>query len=111
MSNKQTITTIALTGAILLSLGGGVFFGLFSCGGYMWHQQLFLTVFLLFLLAFLVFPPAAFKHIFSKGLILILLIGSFFVVRAGASTFYPSAPESMQEFIEGFILGVKYGPC
>ncbi len=32
-------------GALFLGVLGGIFFGLFSCGGYVWHKRLFYAVF------------------------------------------------------------------
>jgi hypothetical protein len=104
-------STLFLVLSILLAIGGGVFFGLFSCGGYRWHSQAFIAVFSFSLLALITFQPAMPKDRAIRVILGAGAVALFFVVRAGASAFYPDAPGSWGEFFERFYLGLLYGPC
>ena len=97
--------------AILLAIAGGLFFGLFSCGGYYWHSQAFTLAFSLSLLALFIFPPAKPKDRVRRVIFVAGAVTLFFVIRAGASAFYPAAPASWGEFFESFYRGLLYGPC
>ena len=107
----REFSKVFLVLSILLAIIGGVFSGLFACGGYRWHSQLFTVVFGLSLLALFIFPPVKREGRAARVIIVAAAIALFFVVRAGASAFYPAAPGSWGEFFERFYLGLLYGPC
>lgn len=111
MKKVQSITSIIFITVIVVATIGGIYFGLFSCGGYIWHRQAFYIAFALVLSAFFIFPPPMLKKIPLRFIIITSIIAFFLVVRASASAFYPSAPASWPEFFKRLILGLKYGPC
>lgn len=95
----------------ILTIGGGVFFGLFSCGGYLWHMQLHTSLMAIAAIGIIFVPPSFLHAIWKRIAFIAMSLALFVVVRASASAFYPAAPENMSEFIESFIIGIQYGPC
>lgn len=94
-----------------LAVAGGVFFGLFSCGGYVWHKQLFRLLIAAALLGALVMPPRALGTRFSRAAFTVAVLATFVLVRAAASAFHLGPPPSWSAFGELFVWGVLYGPC
>jgi len=109
--NHLTISILLFVFSIFLSTAGGIFFGLFSCGGYRWHSQAFTVAFSLSLLVLFIFPRAKPKDTIKRAIIAVGIVFFFFVVRAGASAFYPAVPASWGDFFNGFCRGLLYGPC
>jgi len=88
---------------------GGVYFGLFSCGGYVWHWTAFcwlLGISCIFTLA----APSALSWPKRVGLFAIV-IPAFFFTEAVAAPFYPTVPSSFGDFLRLFVLTLKQGPC
>ena len=102
---------LAPISVIILAVVGGIFFGLFSCGGYLWHHQVFYALFVTALVVALLFPPKSLKNWKRKSSFIFVSIAGFILVRAIASAFYPAAPESIEELIHSIWLGILYGPC
>ena len=96
---------------VLFAIAGGVFFGLFSCGGYAWHRQLFCAVFLILLFIVVALPPRNCKASFLKFTSALAIFLCFVVTEAVASTFYPAGPASFGEFFSDFVVGIKHGSC
>lgn len=111
MNQWLSKSSIVLFIAILLAVLGGIYFGLFSCGGYAWHKDIFYMVFALTLLLVFIFPLSILKKIPYRLLSILLLIVLFIVVQAAASTFYPTNPASISDFFQGFYLALQDGPC
>ena len=64
---KNLIALFIVTWALL----GGIYFGLFSCGGYVWHRQLFWIIFLGLTLLVIFFSPNYLNAIWKKVLFII----------------------------------------
>jgi len=95
----------------LLLVVGAIFLGLFSCGGYIWHRQVIYLLIALFVVLCMLKPPLALQASYKRGLIPIFSLVLFLLVRASASAFYPSAPDSIVSFFKSFWVGIVYGPC
>jgi len=108
---KELVSKSSSISAVLLAVFGGLFFGLFSCGGYVWHQQLFAALFIGILLVVLFVPSMVLNKAWKRILLVVIAPILFLVVRSASSTFYPTAPESWSEFLASFIRGLQYGPC
>jgi hypothetical protein len=93
------------------SAAGGVFFGLFSCGGYHWHEQLFWLVFAVGALGTIVTPPQALRAWPRRAGVVALAVIAFVTIRAVASAFYPATPGSWRQFAQAVLSGLLYGPC
>lgn len=102
---------IAPTTCIVLVLCGGIWFGLFSCGGYVSHEEYFRISLGTCLGSSVVFPPQPLTKFSVRSLFAAGAIATFILVRAGASAFYPGAPSGFAEFVDLFRVGVLYGPC
>lgn len=97
--------------AIAFACVGGVFFGLFSCGGYLWHGQLYWALAALFIVFALLSAgsllgtwPRRIAFPFAFALI-------FIFCQSVAAPFYPTAPSSITEFSHNFLTTLKYGSC
>lgn len=97
--------------AIAEAVAGGVYFGLFSCGGYGWHQDLFWIVFLSSLAFVMLVPPRALRGASKRLGFTTAAVAAFLIIRGAASAFYPAPPESWGEFGADTWIGIWYGPC
>ena len=86
-------------GSIVLAILGGVFLGLFSCGGYVWQKQAIGAAIVLLTLAalFARFSIRGFTLWRIAGFVALVVVG-FFVSEATAAPFYPVPPASLSEF-------------
>ncbi|MGB5230558.1 MAG: hypothetical protein WBN83_03445 [Desulfoprunum sp.] len=96
---------------LFIAIAGGICFGLFSCGGFLWKQQFFTILFTASLLLFFVFPFSTIKAFAIRLVVGDIVISIFIVTRAGASVFYPGTPNSWTEFVISFLNGLMHGPC
>jgi hypothetical protein len=108
MPNSRLIAPSVAAG---LALWGGVFFGLFSCGGYLWQQRLFDALFGITALVSLVVPPEQLRPPLRRGAFLAGVTCAFIVTRGVASAFYPAPPSSLGAFGRAVISGIVDGPC
>lgn len=108
--DKKTSTLIFLL-SLFIAITGGIYFGLFSCGGYLWKQQFFTIALMASLLLFVIFPFSTIKDFAIRLAIGAIVILIFIVTRAGASVFYPVTPNSWTEFVNSFLIGLLHGPC
>jgi hypothetical protein len=93
---------------IAVAVLGGVFFGLFSCGGYVWHWTAFrwlLGVSCILALA----APSTLSWPRRAGLIA-LVIPVYLIAEALAAPFYPDTPSSVGEFLHRFVQTLETGP-
>lgn len=97
--------------AVLLAIAGGGYFGLFSCGGYIWHKQAFAVVLGLVTLAALMAPTSGSRSLFARAAVLPVVLLNFFVTQAVAASFYPAQPESWSAFFSLFWSALGGGPC
>jgi len=105
---KRNIAPITTVIFICIS---GVFFGLFSCGGYIWHSQLFYVVVTVLLLITLAYPASFIDKWYKKLVFIFLLPVIYLVFEASSGAFYPSSPNSFIEFMQLFWRGLVYGVC
>jgi len=96
--------------ALLLGALGGVWSGLFSCGGYVWHQQLMHWTLGALVAALLLYPPREAASLSRRLAIALAVLGTFFVVQALAAPFYPSFPGIGDSFRQAG-LALATGPC
>ena len=99
---------LAVTAGYLVSILGGGFLGLASCGGYAWHEQAFAA--LLVVLAVLI---AAQGRSANRWVRIVLALGTFptFVLaQALSAPFYPSTPAA-SEYWQKVWIAIQYGPC
>lgn len=97
--------------AVLVALLGGVYFGAFSCGGYAWHKDAFLLVLAATVTAALLVPLRRERPVLSRLLVLIAIPVLFVMTQAAATPFTPAAPDSVGDFLRGFVLALERGSC
>jgi hypothetical protein len=107
---KPNMTKSTYLAALFLGMLGGVYFGLFSCGGYVWHKQAFLTVFFGALLLVTALPPYSAKRIGARVLVVLGIVTVFAVTEATAACFYPDSPASWTQFRGEFVYHLENGP-
>ncbi len=88
---------------------GGVYFGLFSCGGYAWHWYALLGIAAL-LSAWAVAAPVK-KTVWGRLWPLALAPVAFVLAEAVAAPFYPAAPTSLDQYGAQFALTLQRGAC
>jgi uncharacterized membrane protein (UPF0136 family) len=116
MSRRQTalLPTLRVTAPVAtlaIAVTGAVFFGTFSCAGYVWHSDLFWALLLACLTFATLLPIRALRSVPQRIAFIATVLAAFFVIRGAASTFYPAPPESWTDFGHGTWLGILYGPC
>jgi len=107
----RAIRMVSPVAAGVLAVWGGVFFGLFSCGGYVWHWQLFEALLGVAMIATVVAPPWQLRSWPRRGVFVLALACGFVLTRAVASCFYPATPTSFGEFGRDVIHGLLRTPC
>ena len=119
----RSVRSLILAACITLAIISGVFFGLFSCGGYYWHWQLHDFLELSTSAAWVVSTsyiyrktPIADRRPFPTiGLCIGFFFAIhilFFTVMASVGPFYPAPPKSLGEWWQGFLFTWREGvPC
>jgi hypothetical protein len=96
---------------MLAAVVGGLYFGLFSCGGYVSHRQIFDLLFGAVVLAMVALPPRRLRRIHARLLLGGGAIATFVLSSAVASALYPAPPVSFGEFLHLTWVGLRDGPC
>lgn len=109
-AHKKDLVKFKILTLVVAALAG-CYFGLFSCGGYIWHKHVAVAVLALMAVASLARAKAR-----SGGLALnlayVLSIPAVFVLMQAASApFYPSPPASGSEYVQGVLRALEFGPC
>jgi hypothetical protein len=114
----MTRKAISVVVPLAVAMTGGIYFGLFSCGGYAWHKSLY--NFLLVsvnILCFIIFwkkrekAEGRGKTMASLIIFTVLVWATYMTFEAAAATFYPESPTSLSDFWRRFLTSLKYGPC
>ena len=96
---------------IMCAAGGGVFFGLFSCGGKAWQHQAFLWIMLCGVLLSILVSGDLLRSWGRRGTFLVFVILVFVFFQALTAPFYPSAPSSPTEYGRRVFRVLESGPC
>lgn len=101
----------ALVGSFyLIACLGGIWFGLFSCGGYAWHAQLMRCLLLGLAAITVALPPWAWSATWRRLLLAIGLFVVFYLSEAMAAPFYLGA-DSLQDYVQQVWTTLASGPC
>lgn len=102
----RTLPNAAL---FLLAVLGGLYFGLFSCGGYAWEWDAFLALAGIGAIAAVAAPRRV--SLFSRFGLVFLAVVTFVLVQAAATPFYPSAPASLNNYVVEFVRALGSWAC
>jgi hypothetical protein len=105
------VNRLPLIAALLLAVLGGVYFGLFSCGGYAWHKPAFFVALVATTLAALLVPLQRPRPVASRLGIVVAVGVAFLLTQAIAAPFYPAPPASWGDFMRVFLHTLEQGPC
>jgi hypothetical protein len=97
--------------AFLLAGLGGIFFGLFSCGGIGWHRSAFYVILTAATLVAMLQPRQRAWPVLSRIATAVGVVATFQFFQALAAPFYPAPPESWSQFFHIFISTLERGPC
>jgi len=97
--------------SLIFAVGGGIYFGLFSCGGYVWHKKMFVLFFSAALLSLFIWPHPKLSKMSIRSSCVACNVILYFVMQSASSAFYPAAPKSWNEFIDIFIFKLLNGSC
>ena len=97
MSFRSIVPTVALASAA----SGGCFLGLFSCGGYEWHQQLIHSLIAILAITAVVVPPqslaAAGRRVAFLSSVVAVFLGCWFLLQ-GMYSFSNAEPTAKANF-------------
>jgi hypothetical protein len=96
--------------ALAFACLGGIYFGLFSCGGYVWHRPLYFGLLAAITLVALVVPSRRTRPILERIGVVAGISVAFFFTEALAAPFYPATPESWSEFMRSLPVHVRTWP-
>ena len=99
-----------VTSAFLVAALGGIWRGVASCGGYVWHGQAMFAVLAASALSVVLFVPSQRTPFQSRALLTVAVIGTFFVVRALSAPFYPAFP-GFGDYFRQVGMALSAGPC
>jgi hypothetical protein len=100
-----------LIAALLLAVLGGIYFGLFSCGGYAWHKPAFFAALAAATLTALLVPLQRTRPVANRFGTVVAIGVAFLLTQAIAAPFYPAPPTSWAEFMRIFLHTLEQGPC
>ena len=101
----------ALVGSFyLIACLGGIWFGLFSCGGYAWHKQLMHWSLVGLAAIVVAFPPWTWPATWRRLLLVLGLFVVFYLSLAMTAPFYLGI-NSLQAYVQQFYTAISYGPC
>ncbi len=113
--NKKAIITLI---PIFIAMAGVIYFGLFSCGGYVWHKSLysFALISTIIICSIILWKKAdkaksRGKLIATLTIWIILVWATYTTCEAAAASFYPDSPTSFSDFWSRFLICLKNGPC
>ncbi len=90
---------------------GAFYFGIASCGGYVWHKEAFRGVSITLYVAALACPKSLLPSIGRKVAFAIGLPLLFVLVESATAPFYPGPPSSLVEYGAIFLRALEFGPC
>jgi hypothetical protein len=97
--------------SLLVAALGGVYFGLFSCGGFAWHKPAFFAV-LVSMCAYAALRPSTLLPSTRSRAGFVVCVPAVYIILASASSaFYPSAPRSLDKFTALFLNALLLGAC
>lgn len=102
---------VSLIAALILAALGGIYFGLFSCGGYAAHRQIVCGLLAVATLIAVILPLQRASPVVSRVGVIAGVAATFIFCEALAAPFYLSQPESLSEFMRVFLSTIGRGPC
>jgi hypothetical protein len=96
--------------AFLVAAIGGIWRGIASCGGYVWHSQAMLAALVVVTLSVLLFAPSQGPSFPRRAILAFTVIGTFFAIRALSAPFYPAFP-GFGDYFRQVGMALSTGPC
>ena len=90
---------------------GAFYFGIASCGGYVWLKEAFRVVSIALYVAALACPSSLLPSMVRKMAFAIGLPLLFVLVESATAPFYPGPPNSLAEYGAIFLRALEFGPC
>lgn len=103
---SNVLPIAALLGAIVVGAYTAT-----SCGGYVWHRQLLLSLVALSTAISITFPGPVLAPWWRRIAFAGVVAGAYFLVQAFAAPFFPAAPNDLSHFLSTFLLTLERGPC
>lgn len=97
--------------AVAVVVLGAVYFGIASCGGYVWHKELFRFFAAAVAVIAAIAPSRALRSRGQKAAFLGVLASGYFILEAAAAPFYPTPPQSLSEYSRLFLRALGFGSC
>lgn len=87
-----------------------LYFGLFSCGGYVWHKELFRFVIPIIVISAILVPSNLLSSYKRKIAFLLILATGYVILEAAFATIYFQGG-NWREYGHTFITAIEFGPC
>lgn len=97
--------------ALAAALVGGIYFGLFSCGGLVWEKTLFACLTAAVTLMAIGAPAPTISRWTRRIAFPFTVFALFWLCQAIAAPFYPAEPSSLSMFVSLFLGALEHGPC
>jgi hypothetical protein len=97
--------------AFLVGASGGIYFGLFSCGGLAWHSKAYLLLATSLIVGAVCVSNRHLRSLRLRAVFPFVIFAVFQVSQAAAAAFYPSPPKSIGEFFRLWVFTLEHGPC
>jgi hypothetical protein len=105
------IGNISTVTALVVAAIGGIFFGLFSCGGYSWHHELFMAIVVPVTLIAILAPGTILRSWQRRVIFPFALIITYVLFQAASAPFYPATPDSVTQYFKESLRTLEFGPC
>jgi hypothetical protein len=97
--------------AVATSVIGGVYWGLFSCGAYVWHFRLYIGIAVAFTGLAIFLPSRRGRSLIRAVALPVVVVAGFAISEALVSPFYAGSPDTLSEYGRLVLLTLRTGPC
>jgi len=97
--------------AVTVVVVGAIYFGIASCGGYIWHKEFFHLFAPALAVVAATAPSQVLQSRSRKAVFLGALAVGYLVIEAAVAPFYPGPPQSLAGYASHFLQALEFGPC
>lgn len=97
--------------AVATSVIGGAYWGLFSCGAYVWHFRLYVGMAIAVTGLAILLPSRTGPSLTRATALPLIVLASFAMSEALVSPFYADSPDTLSEYGRLVLLTLRTGPC
>ena len=108
--SRAALAALSQIASFATAVAGGLYFGLFSCGGPHWYWRVFEALAAVVLAATLsVWPPGRYRLVKSVGFV-VVLVATFVIVQATIAPL-PWVTPTSRAYWRQVLVSIQKGPC